>query len=105
MCRVDSQIFYWRLHFLIQIIVLAACLQNTAGFACKLHATSGQSHINCTRVADSRMKILLAWPPVAYNMNKIGRNLHATGGHAGTICMRLAATRVQFACALQIWVT
>jgi hypothetical protein len=44
------------------------------------------------------MQIVPAWPPVACNMNKIGRNLHATGGHAGTICMRMAATGVQFAC-------
>ena len=35
MCRVDSQIFSWRLHYFIQIIVLAACLQKTGGFACK----------------------------------------------------------------------
>jgi hypothetical protein len=34
MCRVDSHIILWRLHFLIQIIVLAACLQTTGGFAC-----------------------------------------------------------------------
>jgi hypothetical protein len=40
------------------------------------------------------MQIVTAWPPVAYNMNKIDGNLHATGGHAGTICMRLAATRL-----------
>jgi hypothetical protein len=33
MCRVDSQIFQWRPHFFIQIIVLAACLQKTGGFA------------------------------------------------------------------------
>jgi hypothetical protein len=60
-----------------------------------LHATGGQSNLNCTRVAASRMQIVPAWQPVACNMNKIGRNLHATGGHAGTICMRLAATRLQ----------
>jgi hypothetical protein len=34
MCRVDSQIFEWRLQFLIQIIVPSACLQKTGGFAC-----------------------------------------------------------------------
>jgi hypothetical protein len=33
MCRVDSPIFEWHLHFSIKIIVLAACLQNTGGFA------------------------------------------------------------------------
>jgi hypothetical protein len=33
MCRVDSQIFSWRLHFLFQKIVLAARLQKTGGFA------------------------------------------------------------------------
>jgi hypothetical protein len=33
MCRVDSQIFKWRPYFFIQIIVLAACLQKTGGFA------------------------------------------------------------------------
>ncbi len=33
MCHVDSQIFSWLLHFFIQIIVLAACLQTTGGFA------------------------------------------------------------------------
>jgi hypothetical protein len=34
MCRESSQIFWWRLHFFIQIFVLAACLQKTGGFAC-----------------------------------------------------------------------
>ncbi len=42
-----------------------------------------QMHINCIRVAASRMQFVPQWPPVAWNMNKIGRNLHATGGHAG----------------------
>jgi hypothetical protein len=102
MCRVDSQIFKWPLHFLIQIIVLAACLQKTGGFArnwplahakfaydwppvaCKLYPSGRQSHANCTSVAPSRMQIIPAWPPVACNMNKIG--------------MRLAATGIQFAC-------
>jgi hypothetical protein len=59
-----------------------------------LYATGSQSHINCTRVAASCMQIVFVWPPVACNMNKIGRTLHATGGHVGTICMRLAVTRV-----------
>jgi hypothetical protein len=63
-----------------------------------LHATGGQWHINCSRVAASHMQIVLAWLPVACNMNKIDRNMHATGGHAGTICMRLAVTQVQYAC-------
>jgi hypothetical protein len=102
MCRVDSHI----LHFLIQLIVLAACLQKTSGCACswplahvkfacdwrpvtyKLYPSGRQSHINCTQVAASRMQIVPEWSPVACN-----------GGHMGTICMRLAATRVQFACA------
>jgi hypothetical protein len=69
-----------------------------AAVAYKLYPSDRQSHINCTRVAASHMQIVPAWPPVACNMNKIGRNLHATGGPAGTICMQLAATRVQFAC-------
>ncbi len=60
-----------------------------------LYVTGSQSHINCTRVVASRMQIVLAWPPVACNMNKINGNLHATGSHAGTICMQLAATRLQ----------
>ena len=34
-----------------------------------MHATGGQSHINCTRVAASRMQIVPVWPPVACNMN------------------------------------
>jgi hypothetical protein len=55
--------------FLIQIIVLAACVQKTGGFAlylppmeCKnsmrLAASRGgcQLHANCTRVAASRMQ-------------------------------------------------
>ncbi len=63
-----------------------------------LHTTGGQSHINWTRVASSRMLIVPAWPPVAWSMNKIDGNLHATVGHAGTICMQLAATLLQFAC-------
>ncbi len=114
MCPVDSQIV--RLHFLILIIVLAACLQKTGGFACnwppahakfacdwrpvehKLYPRGRKSHINCTRVAASRMQIVPVWPPVSCNMSKIGRNLHTTGGQVGTICMWLAATRVQFIC-------
>jgi hypothetical protein len=35
MCRVDSPIFKWSPHFFIKIIVLAACLQKTGGFARK----------------------------------------------------------------------
>jgi hypothetical protein len=58
----------------------------------KLHATGGQWHIICTRVAASRMQIVPVWLPVACNMNKIDGNFHATGGHTSTICMRLAAT-------------
>jgi hypothetical protein len=85
MCRIDSQIFQWLLHFFIQIIVLAACLQESGGFASiwplahakfacdwqpaayKLYPSGCQSHINCTRVA-------------ACHNNKIDKNLHATGG-------------------------
>jgi hypothetical protein len=52
-----------------------------------LHAFGGQSHIICIRVAASRMQIVPVWPPFAFNMNKINRNLHAT-----------AAMGVQFAC-------
>jgi hypothetical protein len=63
-----------------------------------LHATGGQSQINNTRVAASHIQTVPAQPPVACNMNEIGRTWHATGGPSGIICMRLAATRVQFAC-------
>ncbi len=65
-----------------------------AKFACdwrpvayKLYPSGRQSHINCTRVAASRMQIVPAWPPVACNIIK-----------SPEICMGLAATRVQFAC-------
>jgi hypothetical protein len=39
MCRADSQIFYWRFHFLIQVIVLAACLQKSWRLCMQLAAT------------------------------------------------------------------
>jgi hypothetical protein len=39
--------------------------------AFKLYPSGRQSHINCTRVAASRMKIVAAWPPVAYNMSGV----------------------------------
>ncbi len=61
-----------------------------AKFACnwppvayKLYPSGRQLHINCTRVAASRMKTVHE-PPVACNMNTVGRNLHATGSHVGT---------------------
>ncbi len=52
--------------FLIQIIVLAACIQKTGGFAlyCILVASVCkicQSHTNCTRVAASCMQIVPAY--------------------------------------------
>jgi hypothetical protein len=102
MCCVDSQIFQWHLHFLIKIIVLTACLQKTGSFArnwplahAKFVLSGRQLHINCTRVAASRMQMVPAWLPVACNMNKICGNLHATGGHSDTICIQLAASRLQ----------
>ncbi len=109
MCRVDSLIFEWRLHFLIQIIVLAACLQKTAGFAriwlpahakfaCdrlpvayKLYPSGRQLHINCTRVAASRIYIVPEWSLVACKLYPSERRWHATW-------IKLVATRVQFAC-------
>ncbi len=80
----------------------------------KLHATGGQSHINFTRVAASRMQIVPEWLSVAWKLYPCGRqsqatwiklaeickrprryNLHVTDGHSSTICMRLAATGLQ----------
>jgi hypothetical protein len=54
-----------------------------------LHATDGQSHINCTRVAASRMQISVDFIHVAFYWRL------ATSGHSGTIYMRLAVSRMQ----------
>jgi hypothetical protein len=65
-----------------------------------LHATGGQSHINCTWVAASHMQIVPQCPPVACKLYPLGRQSHSTWIKLAEkkICMRLAATRVQFAC-------
>jgi hypothetical protein len=113
MCLVDSQIFSWRLHFLDQTIVLAACLQKTGGFArnwplvhakfasdwrpiaCKFYPSGRHSHANCTRVAARRMQHELNRPKFfmrlaatrasfACDWRPLGYNLHATGGHSVT---------------------
>jgi hypothetical protein len=104
--RVGSQTFEWFPHFLIQIIVLAACFQKTGGFACKWPPVACK---NSMRLAASHIQIVTKWPPVAYKLYPSGRqshgkrkkiygNLPTTGGHAGSICMRLTANRVQFEC-------
>ncbi len=59
------------------------------------HATGGQSHINCTRVATSSMWIVPSWPPVACKLYPRGRQSHATWIKSAKICMWLADTRVQ----------
>jgi hypothetical protein len=91
MCRVNSYSFNWRLNFLIKLIVLAACLQKTGGFAPLAHAKFAcdwrrvaynlypigcQSHANCTLVAASHMQIVSTWPPVTFNMNTINWSPH-----------------------------
>ncbi len=65
-----------------------------ASRAQNLHATGGQSLLNCTRVAASRMQIVPVWPPVPGKFPSVLLILHATGGHGGTICMRLVATNI-----------
>ncbi len=64
MCGVDSQIFLKRLHFLIQIIVLAACLLKTGGFARNWPL--------------AQAKFACAWRPVVYKLYPRGRQSHAT---------------------------
>ncbi len=60
-----------------------------------LHATGGHSHINCTRVAASRMQIVPQWQPVACKLYPRGHQSHATWIKLAEICMRLEATRLQ----------
>ncbi len=73
-CRVDSQIFQWRHNFFIQINVLAACFQNTGGFA--LYWLLANAKNGCL------------WRPDAYKVYPIGRQSHAN-------CARVAAIRMQ----------
>ncbi len=84
MCRVDSQTFYWRLHFVHQIIAFAPCLQKTGGFA--------------RNWPPAHAKFACDWRPVAYKLYPSGRQSHATCIKSAEICMRLAATQVQFTC-------
>ncbi len=64
MCRVYSQIFWWCHHISIQIIVLAACLQKTGGFACNWPLTHAKLAYNwrpivgtiCMRLAATRLQ-------------------------------------------------
>ncbi len=60
-----------------------------------LLATGGLSHINCTRVATSRMQIVPQWLQVACKLYPCGRQSHATWIKLIEICMRLAATWLQ----------
>ncbi len=87
MCQADSRIFKLRLHLLIQIIALEACLQKTGGFARNWPITRAKigcdlRQPNCTRVAASRMQIVTEWPPVACSVTEwppVACKLHPRG--------------------------
>jgi hypothetical protein len=78
---------HWCLDFLIQVTILAVCLQKTVRKFCMRLAAS-HTLLLC-RLAASRIQIVSGWLPVRCNIcppRLLHANFHATGGLPAAIC-------------------